>query len=309
MCTTVQDLGRPGWASVGVARGGAADALSLRIGNRLLQNEDRAAAIEMTLLGGAFACERDIIAVLAGGEIEARIEGRGSTHLASTWAPFELSAGERLVTRSIRGGVRTILCVAGGILVPPLLGSRSTHLGGQFGGLDGRMLRPGDAIEVGEPRGRCADGSAGARARALAKPMLARRSLRAVDGPHRHCFDSAAVKRFWSTRFEVSLQSDRVGLRLNECIGSANFGGRMPSEGMLHGAVQVPESGRPIVLMADHPTTGGYPVVACVAAVDLPALGQVRPGESISFETVTVERARELYAERERILEVELPTR
>jgi antagonist of KipI len=307
MLSTVQDLGRPGWTAVGVARGGAADTLSLRIGNRLVGNDDGDAALEMTLVGGTFACERDVQAVLAGGAVQARLEGRGPTRPVSAWVPFTLGPGERLVTGSIRSGVRSYLCVAGGILVPPLLGSRSTHLGGQFGGLAGRTLRAGDRIDIGEASGRCGDNDAVARARAFMEPRLARRRVRAVDGAHRDSFDSAAVESFWSTVFEVSVQSDRVGLRLKGRIGPSSLGGRMPSEGMMHGAVQVPQSGEPIVLLADYPTTGGYPVIACVTAVDLPVLGQVGPRATLRFELVSVAQARELYAEQERLLEAEVP--
>lgn len=307
MLTTVQDLGRPGWTTTGVARGGAADTLSLRIGNRLVGNEDGAAALEMTLLGSTFECGRDVLIVLAGGAVDARIEGRGPARPASAWVPFRLGPGERLFTGPIRHGVRSYLCLAGGILVPRILGSGSTHLGGEFGGLAGRALRAGDQIDIGEASGPWGDQHTVARAVAFAEPRLARRRVRAVDGAHRDTFDDAAVESFLSTGFEVSAQSDRVGLRLIGKIGPSTLGGRMPSEGMMHGAVQVPESGVPIVLMADHPTTGGYPVIACVAAVDLPALGQVGPRETLHFEPVSVERARALHAEQEQLLNTEVP--
>lgn len=307
MLTTVQDLGRPGWTAKGVARGGAADTLSLRIGNRLIGNNDGAAALEMTLFGGTFECGRDVPIVLAGGAVDARIEGRGPARPAPPWVPVRLGSGERLIVRSIRRGVRSYLCVAGGILVPRLLGSCSTHLGGEFGGLAGRALRAGDQIDIGEARGPCSDGHSVARAVAFAEPHLARRRVRVVDGAHRATFDDAAAEYFWSTGFEVSSQSDRVGLRLNGRIGPSTLGGRMPSEGMMHGAVQVPESGAPIILLVDHPTTGGYPVIACVAAVDLPALGQVGPRETLRFEPVSIAHARALYAEQERLLNAEVP--
>jgi antagonist of KipI len=307
MLTTVQDLGRPGWTALGVARGGAADTLSLRSGNRLVGNDDGAAALEMTLLGGVFEGLRDVVVVLVGGTGRARIEGRGERRAALSWTPFTLRAGERLVVGSVRPGVRAYLCVAGGILVPSLLGSRATHLGGEFGGLDGRALRDGDQLDVGAAAGPYADEQAVARAKAFVESLLARRRVRAVDGAHRDTFDAAAVETFWSTAFEVSTQSNRTGLRLSGCVGQATSAGRMPSEGMMPGAVQVPESGAPIVLLVDHPTTGGYPVIACVAAVDLPVLGQVGPRETLRFERVDHAQARKLYAEQERRLDAEAP--
>lgn len=130
-----------------------------------------------------------------------------------------------------------------------------------------------------------------------------------MDGAHQDSFDPRDVAAFWQTRFEVSMQSDRTGLRLMGRIGPSTSGGRMPSEGMMPGAIQVPQSGEPIVLMVDHPTTGGYPVIACVAAVDHAALGQVRPREWIQFERITREEARTLYADLEHRFNAEVPPR
>lgn len=309
MLTTVQDLGRIGSTGIGVGRGGAADTLSLRVGNRLVGNDDGAAALEMTLTGGTFEFEGDATVVITGGAVTARINGREGTRPAVEWIPFDIRAGERLETGPIRSGVRTYLCVAGGIVVPRLLESRSTHIVGAFGGLDGRALRSGDALEVGEETRSSGDAHLAAVARAFCESRLSRRSVRAVDGPHRDTFGAQAVESFWATAFKVSEQSDRTGLRLNGQIGPSTFGGRMPSEGMMPGAVQVPASGAPIVLMVDHPTTGGYPVIACVAAVDLPVLGQVRPRETLRFERVSLAEARSLFTEQEQGLDAEVPPR
>jgi biotin-dependent carboxylase-like uncharacterized protein len=309
MLTTVQDLGRTGWTDIGVGRGGAADNLSLRIGNRLVGNDDGAAALEMTLTGGTFEFDADATVLIAGAAVTARIDEPKGNRPVVEWTPTQIRAEERLVTGPIRSGVRTYLCVAGGIIVPRQLGSRSTHLGGAFGGLSGRSLRAGDVLELSdENRGR-PETQLAARAQALYKSRLSRRSVRAVDGPHRDTFDAPAIESFWSTAFRVSIQSNRTGLRLKEKIGPSKLGGRMPSEGMMAGAVQVPESGSPIVLMVDHPTTGGYPVIACVAAVDLPVLGQVRPRQALRFERVSLSEARALFAEQEQFLNAEVPPR
>ncbi|MEP0847067.1 MAG: biotin-dependent carboxyltransferase family protein [Phycisphaerae bacterium] len=307
--TTVQDLGRPGWSAIGVSRGGAADALSLRVGNRLVGNVDGAAALEMTLVGGTFEFLRDASIVLAGAMTAARIESNSGERFAPAWAPFDMRMGQRLRVGPIRGGVRVYLCVAGGIAVPDVLGSLSTHLAGGFGGLAGRALRAGDELVVGRDAGPRADAATAGRAQRLCETPLARRTLRAVHGAHADAFDADAVAAFWSTTFEVSMQSDRAGLRLCGRIGSSPHGGRMQSEGMMPGAVQVPESGAPIVLLVDHPTTGGYPVIACVAAVDLPVLGQLAPARRLRFERVSRGEARALHAEQERRLNEEVPPR
>ncbi|HKQ47915.1 MAG TPA: biotin-dependent carboxyltransferase family protein [Phycisphaerae bacterium] len=307
MLTTVQDLGRVGWSGIGVGRGGAADTLSLRVGNRLVGNDDGAAAFEMTLVGGTFEFERDATIVLSGGAVTAQIIGRRDKRPAAEWKPFKIRSGEKLVTGPIRSGVRSYLCVSGGIDVPQRLGSRSTHLVGAFGGLKGRALRSGDLLEVGGETGRIGDSHLAAAARAYCESRLSRRSVRAVDGPHLNTFDFQAIERLWTTSFKVSVQSDRTGMRLKGRLGPSTLGGRMPSEGMMPGAVQVPASGEPIVLMVDYPTTGGYPVIACVAAVDLPVLGQVRPRQTLRFERVSLAESRSLFAEQEQSLNAEVP--
>lgn len=309
MLTTVQDLGRPGWSAVGVARGGAADPLSLRVGNRLVGNPDGAAALEMTLLGGSFEFPRGAVVALAGGCVAARVESGGGARPASAWAPFDIRGGERLRVGAIRGGVRCYLCVSGGIAVPEVLGSRSTHLAGEFGGFAGGALRAGDELGVGDDARPPADAPTAERARRLCETLLARRALRAVDGAQSDAFGADAVAAFWSMKFEVSMQSDRAGVRLCGRIGSSPLEGSMPSEGMSPGAVQVPRTTTPIVLLVDHPTTGGYPVIACVAAVDLPVLGQVAPGDVLRFERVSRAEARALHAEQERRLAEEAPPR
>lgn len=307
MLTTVQDLGRVGWTGIGVGCGGAADKLSFRAGNRLVGNSDAAAALELTLTGGTFEFTRDAFVVLVGGVGEARIEGGVKSRAISNWIPFKIRSGEQLVIGPVRSGVRSYLCVSGGIVVPELLGSRSTHLRGAFGGLNGRPLRSGDLIGVGEDSRMRGDLQVAERALAFCQSFLMRRNLRAIDGAHQGTFEERVVEEFWSSQFEVSLQSDRTGLRLKGTVGPSNLGGQMPSEGMMPGAVQVPESGAPIVLMVDHPTTGGYPVIACVATVDHAVLGQVRPQEALRFERVSRAEARALFAEQERRFNAEVP--
>ncbi|RIK57229.1 MAG: KipI antagonist [Nitrospira sp.] len=309
MLTTVQDLGRSGHGAIGVARGGAADALCLRLGNRLVGNADAAAALEMTLTGGVFEFTHETVAVVTGGMVHATVEDRQAARPIVRLSPTAIPGGARLRIGPVQTGARAYLCVAGGIDVPPILGSRSTHLGGGFGGLSGRPLRAGDEIRVGSSDRAVADAVIAARARALCDELLSRRALRAVDGMHASTFRTADVERFWGAEFVVSLQSDRTGVRLDGQIGTSTHEGRMPSEGMMHGAVQIPESGMPIVLMADHPTTGGYPVIACVSAVDLCVLGQLRPRDAIRFKRVTVAEARAHYAEQERRLDAEVPPR
>lgn len=307
MLSTVQDLGRGGLTHIGVGRSGAADTLSLRVGNRLVGNSDDAAAIEMTWTGGVFKFVRDSFAVLAGGDGDSRQVYGNQPDRMPRCKPKLIRAGDKIVVGPIQSGVRTYLCVAGGIDVPRVLNSRSTHLVGAFGGLSGRALRENDMLAIGKHAALAAGAEVSNRARRFCETTLSRRTLRAVIGPQHADFSSCVMETFWRTSFEVSMQSDRAGLRLFGGIGPSALGGRMVSEGMMPGAVQVPESGEPIVLLVDHPTTGGYPVIACVAAVDHAVLGQIRPGERIQFERVTVEEARELYRSQEQALNAVIP--
>lgn len=307
LLSTIQDLGRTGHTAIGVGRGGAGDSFSLRLGNRLIGNEDGAAAIEMTWTGGTFEFDRDVLSILTGGEADARIDGCAQSRAMTPWTPQTIRAGERLAIGPIQSGARTYLCVTGGIDVPLVLDSRSTHLVGAFGGLEGRSLRPGDVLTLGPLRSRHSTISDWTRLRDFCRSTLARRTLRAVEGAQYDLFGAATIERFWTSSFAVSMRSDRAGLRLDGTIGQSALGGRMVSEGMMPGAVQVPESGEPIILGVDHPTTGGYPVIACVAAVDLPVVGQIRPGEQVRFERVSLAKARELHHEQERALNEIIP--
>lgn len=307
MLSTIQDVGRRGLTEIGIGRGGAADTLSLRVGNRLVGNDDGAAAVEMTWTGGTFEFDCDTLIALTGGDADARVDGSATVRAIESWTPEWIGAGERLIIGSIRSGARLYLCVAGGIDVPLVLNSRSTHLVGAFGGLAGRSLRTDDTLHTCNRINTESVHSPPTELGRFCKSILARRTLRAVEGAQHGLFEEAAIERFWTSSFTVSMHSDRAGIRLEGRIGSSALGGRMASEGMMSGAVQVPESGEPIVLGVDHPTTGGYPVIACVAAVDHAVLGQIRPGEQIRFERVTREHARQLRVEQELALNASLP--
>lgn len=299
LLTTVQDLGREGFGGMGVPIGGAADSMSYRLGNRLVGNEDGAPALEMTLLGGTFQFCRAACLVLAGGSLDARIEGAdGESRPVAVWTPIDVRAGERLRIGAMASGCRAYLCIAGGVIVPRVLGSASTHVGAGFGGHEGRALRNGDSLWLGGALARERRALSSVE-RAALDESFSRRVIRAVEGAHARMFDPAAVDAFWRSEFVVSRQSDRMGLRLEGPVIASPGAGRWPSEPMPRGAVQVPEGGRPIVLMPDHPTTGGYPVIACAATVDLPALGQLRPGDRIRFERVSIVEALALLRQQE----------
>jgi biotin-dependent carboxylase-like uncharacterized protein len=293
--TTVQDLGRQGYAAMGVSASGAADAISLRIGNRLVGNPDAAAALEMTLLGGTFSFPEGAVFVLAGSDFCATLDGTA----VSLWTSFEAQPGQTLTTGSTRSGARCYLCVQGGISVKPFLGSSSTHVLSGLGGLDGRALRKGDRLNIGavtEPFAK----------RALSPAVLQRLSpskvLRVTAGPQRDWFSESLHREFCGGVYRVSEESNRMGIRLEGPAIPSPAAGAMITEGVSLGAVQVPPSGQPIILFVEQQTTGGYPKIANIISADLSSVGQLRPRDEIRFEYVHLDTAYSLLKDQETLL-------
>jgi antagonist of KipI len=292
MLTTVQDLGREGHTSIGVPCGGAFDALSLRAGNRLLGNADDAAGLEITLVGPTLTFETATAFALTGAGT-----ARGDVE---SWVRIPVRAGEQVRIGPIAGSARAYLCVAGGLRVPTRLGSASTLLSAGFGGHAGRALRKGDRLEFGDeasglPSNYVPDG-----AREPDASPVGVRTIRAVDGPHSSGFDPREIGAFWSAAFAVSNQSNRTGVRLDGPTIGSRTTGDMTSEGSPPGGVQITPAGHPIVLGVDHPTTGGYPIIATVATVDFHLLGRAKPGDTVRFVRVGRSQALNALQDRER---------
>jgi biotin-dependent carboxylase-like uncharacterized protein len=268
---TVQDLGRPGHAALGVGASGAADRRALRLANRLVGNAEGAAAIEITL--GGFTARFHALArvALAGAPCDVRLTA-GS---AGMHAPGYMPAGAELSLGVPEAGLRTYLAVAGGIDVPPVLGSRATDI---LSGLGPERLRAGMRLPVGAAHGEPPGVDA-----VPVPPPPAEPVLRVRLGPREDWFTAEAVERLLSASWQVTPDADRVGIRLDGPPLERREPRELPSEGMVEGAVQVPPSGRPVLFLADHPVTGGYPVIAVVAADDIPAAAQLRPGGRVRF--------------------------
>ena len=264
----VQDLGRPGWAHVGVPRAGALDAPAAALAQRIVANPVEAALLEVLLGGLELATDRGVWVAVTGAACEVEVDGRQREFGAAVWVPD----GGTLRLGRPASGARTYVAVAGGIAVEPVLGSRSTDTLGRVGP---PPVRAGAVLPVGEPA-------------AAPVPVDTPRPpspgpLRLLPGPRADRGAGDAVQLLCRTAYTVSPDSDRVALRLlGEPLPMATAG-ELPSEGMVLGAVQVPPDGRPVVFLADHPTTGGYPVVAVVDERDLWQCGQLRPGEGVSF--------------------------
>ncbi|MBV6700387.1 biotin-dependent carboxyltransferase family protein [Kitasatospora aureofaciens] len=274
LLTTVQDLGRPGHAHLGVPRSGALDQPAHRLANRLVGNPAGAAALETTVLGCAVRVHRPVTVAVTGAPCTLRVDGR-----PAAWAaPVRLPAGALLDVGPATRGVRSYVAFAGGIATDPVLGSRSTDL---LSGLGPAPLAAGDTLPLGEPL----RPAAGADVVPCTAPP-AEVVLPLVLGPRDDWFTARALATLARSRYHVSATSNRIGLRLDGPPLERASEGELPSEGMVLGAVQVPPSGHPVVFLADHPTTGGYPVIGVIPATALPAAAQAAPGTPVRFAPV-----------------------
>ena len=302
LLSTVQDLGRIGHRRHGVVVGGAMDRRSHIVANVLVGNDPGAATLEMTMLGATLRFAAETLIALAGGGMRGAINGE----VLPVRRPVLVPAGAELRFTPTNIGCRTYLALAGGIDVAPVLGSRSTYLRAGLGGLQGRALRAGDRLATGTPT---------ALGERLARTLAAERGDRPFattiwtagadldpslrQSPHVHVlpglqateFDQDSLAAFHNERFTLSPRSDRMGYRLDGPALSLVNPRDLLSEAVTTGTVQVPPEGRPIVLMADAQTTGGYPRIAQVIEADLPVLGQLRPGDALRFVPVGLAEA------------------
>lgn len=289
--TSVQDLGRWGLADQGIAPAGAMDPLSLRLGNLIVGNPPDAAALECTLSGPRLFADGVCLVALAGAPFDAWVEMRGGRVPLAPWQATHLAAGDVVHVGAARAGARAYLCVAGGFDLPPHHGSRATHLVAGLGGLDGRALREGDSLPIGAATRLLAD-LAGRCLRPDLWPRFPDQvTVRVTPGPQLNRFTEAAVETFLSSVYVVAADSNRMGVRLAGPHLTHTQGADVTSEGITLGAIQVPPSGQPIILMVDRQTTGGYTKPATVIGADIPRVGQARPGTRLRFQMVSMDEA------------------
>lgn len=283
LSTTVQDLGRYGFAHLGISPCGAADAISFRLANLIVGNEENAPAMEMTLQGATLEFDRNTIVAITGATCDCKI----GNYRIPAYAAVEVPAGGSLSCGNTKDGARTYLAISGGIVVPRVMGSASTDLRGRFGGYDGRPLKNGDLLRSGKP-----SGTPPRRLRPDAQEERRRnRSIRVTRGPQRDWFADEAIARFQTSSYRVSEQADRAGLRLYGDPLPLRERRQLLTDGVPLGAVQVPQDGQPIVLFVDQQTTGGYPKIANVIAADIHRIGQLRPRDEVRFEEVSFGQA------------------
>jgi len=290
LLSTVQDLGRSGYQSVGVPVAGPMDWYSHRLANRLVGNAEQAAAIEITLIGPELIADDDVLCALAGAEFDVTVDGTR----APMYRPFAVRRSQRMLFGERTSGARATLAVRGGIDVPVTLGSRATHLVSHMGPFGGRPLRAGDVLPIGT--------SSGPLRFSAALPLTIGKgpaTLRVMEGPHRERFRDDAWESLCHATFRVSPESNRMGYRLDGPALDHVRGADILSEATAMGALQVPASGQPILLMADRQTTGGYTIIATVVTADLPVAGQLAPGDALRFAACSREEAIAALAERE----------
>lgn len=282
LLTTIQDEGRWGHQHQGVSVSGPMDMVAHRMANALVGNPRTAATLEVTLLGPQLRVEQPAVVAVTGADLEPTVDGTALPHQT----PVRCGGGSVISFGQRRAGARSCLAFDGGIDVPPVLGSRSTHLLSGLGGLSGAPLHAGDRLPLGMSTG------APHKPPASTRPMTGGARLRVLKGPHDEYFDADALDALQRTRFTISPQSDRMGYRLvaNRPLDAPS--GEMISDVTFAGGIQVPPSGQPILLMADRQTTGGYPQIATVITADLPRAGQLAPGDWLEFELCTLAQAR-----------------
>jgi antagonist of KipI len=309
MLSTLQDSGRYGFQHLGVPVSGAMDFFSHRIANILADNKTDEATLEITLRGPRLRFERDALIALCGADLSPTIDGA----IAPEGKAVRVRAGAVLDFGDSVAGCRAYLAIHGGFDVPVVMGSRSTYASARIGGLDGRALRRGDVLSPGNAKSSAYPGLAQALAaskRSFAAPKWAvnqhieklGRSLQIVRilvGRHWDAFPNAARDLLTAQDFRVAPDSNRMGCRLEGPGVVAGGPAEILSEAVTFGTIQIPPSGNPIVLMADRQTIGGYPKIAEVAAVDLHLLAQLRPGDRLRFELVSLAQAQALWLKRE----------
>jgi antagonist of KipI len=323
LLTTLQDRGRYGCAMLGVGRAGAMDDVAMRLANALVGNSVDAAVLEITLIGPRLRFDEDATIALTGADFPARID---DTH-AAMWQPIAVEAGAVLDCGAARHGSRAYLAIAGGFVVEPTLGSVSTDVNARLGGFDGRALREGDVLVVGNgasPELGATTSSSGMRGTALAgrtrnahskgsretwsldpRPWFdadGETPIRLIRGAHFEALNPASRAALFDAEFRIDKDSNRVGFRLDGPALALAAPLELVSEPLVAGTLQLPPGGQPIALMVEHPTIGGYPRIGQIVTVDLPRLAQRRPGDPVRFAEIDLDAAQTRYLEREREL-------
>jgi len=307
LLSTIQDTGRKGYQKFGIIESGAMDSFAHRAANILVGNDMDAAAIEITILGPTILFTENSLIAICGGDFTVTINGKRLPQ----WCPVFVSEGSVLKFSGAKSQIRSYLAIAGGFDLPKEMGSYSTYLRAGIGGYMGRELRVGDVLNVGKTKYSLGsfptDKSFIVISKYISnrvKPMYAANQvIRVIKGAQFDLFTQESKKLFFSKPYSVLPDSDRMGYRLEGATLALEQKQEMISAAVAFGTIQIPANGQPIILMADHQTTGGYPKIAQVISVDLPLLAQLNLGATIQFQEVTLQEAQSLYIKREQDLQ------
>lgn len=290
LSTSIQDLGRPGFQRLGVSLGGALDPVALRAANLLVGNPGNTGALEAVYIGPSFAIDAaDARISFVGADAAIEILADANASSGETIAPMRsirVRRGQIIRVGSLKKGATLYIAVEGGFDIEPVLGSVSTDSRGRMGGWQGRALMEGDVLPL-----RCAMAAEGDDYQIDGLDLAADCRFRAVLGPQSEYFSEDEIERFFAGEYTVSAGSNRMGMRLEGRPIRHRHGFNIVSDAIATGSIQVPGNGQPIVLLADHQTTGGYPKIATVISADLPAFGRLPIGSKISFTLASVEEA------------------
>ncbi len=309
--TTVQDLGRYGYQRHGVIVGGAMDTLAMRMANMLVGNEPNAAVLELTVKGPVLLFHQDALLAVCGADMQPAIDGVRIHSNRPVW----VKKGSILKFAHAKKGCRAYLAIAGGWEVPLVMGSRSTNVRAGFGGAWGRTLREKDRLEPGKPSELALFFAEQLQAKSKARnagcgemdwfvpqhvfPYQKDAVVRVMRGAEFGYFSEESRRQFFATPYQLAAQSDRMGYRLEGPQLALESPLELISAAVSTGTIQVPPNGQPIILLADRQTVGGYPKIGHVATVDLPILAQLRPGDRVQFQEVSLRKAQQALYEQE----------
>ena len=285
--TTIQDLGRFGYGHYGVPASGALDSFSLRIANRLVDNPEDSACVETTLMGLQLKALTDVCVAVTGADLQSQVNKQP----LKMWCSHVVNKGDILSFAGPRSGCRAYIAFGGGIATPFVLGSRSTNLFSGFGGIEGRSLQKGDYLSIDSPQAKLSMSGRSLKSQWVPK-YPSTWTLRVVWGPQDNDFTNKGKQTLTHTRYTVSPQSDRTGIRLEgaEIQRKKDTAESIISEGLISGSIQVPGDGKPIIILGET-VSGGYRKIATIIAADLHLLGQIKPGDEIQFAAVSLEEA------------------
>lgn len=306
LLTTVQDRGRYGYQRYGMPVSGAMDTFSLELANLLVGNDPGKTCLEATITGPELEFTGATWLAISGADMDPHLNGQGIPMNTA----IDARPGDRLGFRGLKSGCRSYIAFAGGIAVPPVMGSRSTYLRAGIGGFQGRALMPGDELPLGgsdhlSPFDQLSTDTVKRKPRVIKLPeglipeYKHEQTIRVISGPEAHYFEIAGLRSFLSAEYTVTARSDRMGYRLSgEPIKHKEDMTNIISAGISLGTVQVPGDGQPIILMADRQTSGGYARIANVITADLTLIAQMRPGDKMGFEESKLESAQDLFLSR-----------